>query len=509
MKLKNIATIVLISGATAVGSVFAYDHYFAKHEDIYLTDSNRMPAHYVSYNSSEAADAVDFSPAASVVIPATVHIKTKTPPREVSAGHSQQDPFGGMFGNPFSDFFGGGSGGHYYRPGQMASGSGVIIAEDGYIVTNNHVIDGAREIAVTLNNNKTYKAKIVGQDPNTDLAVIKIDAKDLPYIVFGNSDQTKVGQWVLACGYPLNLQSTVTSGIISAKSRKLGINDEGINPIESYIQTDAAVNPGNSGGPLVDTQGRLVGINSAIASPTGSFAGYAYAVPSNLVKKVVNDILKYGTVQRAYLGIQLQQPNPSKAYQISYNGNSNEPEGVKVDEVTSNGGAVSAGLRKGDLITKIDDQEVHTQNELLSVIANYRPGNVVKVSYTRDGKEYTTRVTLKNENGTTDIVKAGILDVLGADFRELPEKYAQKLGISGGVVVVNIGSGLIRQQTDMHPDFIILKAGSTLIKSVDDLKEALQKQGNNVVLQGFYIGEDGVSDIYSYALNNVKGSIVN
>lgn len=278
MKFKNIVTVVLVSAATAFASLFVYNKYFASTEDVYVS-SDAVPVHYASYTANAASGespAGDFTDAANTVIPTTVHIKTKT------AGHELRG-HGDYSDDPLFDLFGGG--GRYYVPSQMASGSGVIISSSGYIVTNNHVIDGADEIAVTLSNNSTYKAKVVGTDPNTDLAVLKIDAKDLPYIVFGNSNNTRVGQWVLACGYPLNLKTTVTAGIISAKSREIGINDEGVHPIESYLQTDAAVNPGNSGGPLVNTNGELIGINSAIASMTGSFAGYAYAIPSNLLDK--------------------------------------------------------------------------------------------------------------------------------------------------------------------------------------------------------------------------------
>ena len=505
MKIKNfkhVSLIVLVSAVTAFVCVFTYARFFPGHQEVYLSD-NPVKVHYASYDSQATSTGVpdNFTNAAQVVIPVTVHINTKVPPKEVSGGQTTS-PFGGFFGDPFSDMWGGG---HYYTPGKLASGSGVIISNDGYIVTNNHVVDGAEQIIVTLDNAKSYKAKIVGTDPNTDLAVLKIDAKDLPYVVFGNSDQVQVGQWVLACGYPLNLQTTVTAGIISAKSRNLGINDEGTNPIESYLQTDAAVNPGNSGGPLVNTQGELVGINSAIATPTGSFAGYAYAIPSNLVRKVVNDILKYGMVQRAFLGVYL--PNKrANAMNISFDPNSDAIPGFKVVGVVDNGAAAEAGVRKGDIITHLGGAKINSEADLLGAIASHRPGDKVDLTYVRDGESHKVTVVLKNKNGTTGIVKATIMDELGANLQTLPPKIAKQIGIDGGVVVASIGSGLIKQQTDMQRGFIIVKAGNYPVRNVEDLQNALEKQGNNVMLAGFYPNQTGM---FYYALNDLKSGIVN
>lgn len=498
-KLKNFGAMVAVSAATAFVCLFAYGRFFSGHQDVYVTDAPAQ-AHYASYDNAASSMGVpdNFTNAANVVIPFTVHINTKVPPKQVSGGQSG-GPFGGMFGG---DPFGGG---RYYTPGKLASGSGVIISNDGYIVTNNHVVDDAAKIIVTLNNDKSYTAKVVGTDPNTDLAVLKIDAKNLPYAVFGNSDKVQIGQWVLACGYPLNLQTTVTAGIISAKSRNLGINDEGNNPIESYLQTDAAVNPGNSGGPLVNTEGKLVGINSAIATPTGSFAGYAYAIPSNLVRKVVNDILKYGMVQRAFLGVYL--PNRQRgAMNISFDPHSDAVAGFHVIGVVDNGAAAQAGIQKGDIITELGSVKINSEADLLGTIADHRPGDKVSVTYLRDGTSHTADLVLKNKDGTTDIVKATIIDALGVDLNPLPANVAKQIGIPGGVMVSRIGSGLIKEQTDMEPHFIIVKAGNYPVKSVDDLKEALQKQGNNVMLSGFYPDRQGM---YYYALNDVKSGIVN
>lgn len=499
---KQVGLLVLISAITAFGSVATYNHFFVRPADYYVQQGNGLQGQYADYSTSTGIAPTDFTQASSIVIPTTVHIKTKTSPHEINDG-DDSNGFGSYFGNdPFGRFFGGG--GRYYVPGKLASGSGVIVSSDGYIVTNNHVIDGADQIVVTLNDNKTYKAKVVGTDPNTDLAVLKINAHDLPHIVFGNSDQVQVGQWVLACGYPLNLQTTVTAGIISAKSRELGINDEGTNPIESYIQTDAAVNPGNSGGPLVNTEGKLVGINSAIASTTGAFSGYAYAVPSNLVKKVVGDILKYGKVQRAYLGIEIQRDQPS-AMNISFS-TANQPQGVEVKSVSPNGAAASAGLRSGDVIRSINHEQVMTESDLLGTLARYSPGDVVTVGYFRNGTMHDVKVTLKNRDGNTNIVRSSPLDALGGDFQDLPKQYASRWNIPGGVVVAGIGSGLIKDQTDMSEGFVITKVGNTPVRNIIDLKAALNKQGNNVLIQGFYPNYPGT---YNYAINDLKQGVVN
>lgn len=502
IQVRQVGLLVLISAVTAFGSVAAYNHFFQRNPDYYVEEGNGLQGHYASYNTSTPSAPTDFTQASSIVIPTTVHIKTKTSPHEINDGNDSNG-MGSYFGNdPFGRFFGGG--GRYYVPGKLASGSGVIISSDGYIVTNNHVIDGADQIVVTLNNNKTYKAKVVGTDPNTDLAVLKIDAQGLPYIVFGNSDNVQVGQWVLACGYPLNLQTTVTAGIISAKSRELGINDEGTNPIESYLQTDAAVNPGNSGGPLVNTEGKLVGINAAIASTTGAFSGYAYAVPSNLVKKVVGDILKYGKVQRAYLGVEIQRDQPN-AMNISFS-TSDKPQGVEIKSVSPNGAAASAGLRSGDIIRSIDHEQVNTESDLLGTLARYSPGDVVTVGFLRNGSKHEVKATLKNRDGNTSIVRSSPLDALGGDFQNLPQQYANRWNIPGGVVVASIGSGLIKDQTDMSDGFVITKVGNYPIRNVNDLTAALNKQGNNVLIQGFYPNYPGT---YNYAINDLKQGVVN
>src|SRR6187402_2090938 len=348
MKAKQVVAVILISASTAVATMWGYNHVAGeKTTYLYSQDSGKLPSNYAKFFDGEnkgGSGPVDFSDAASAAIPATVHIKTKTV-RTVSNNLPKRNPFSDLFGIDPDDFFGNGNG--MRSMPEMASGSGVIISNDGYIVTNNHVVDGADEVTVTLSNRKSFKAKVVGADPSSDLAVVKIDAQGLPFLLYGNSDEAKVGQWVLAVGYPLTLETTVTAGIISAKGRTLDINRrQSQTPVESFIQTDAAVNPGNSGGPLINPQGQLIGINSAIASPTGSYAGYSFTIPVNIVKKIVSDIMKFGTVQRAYLGIEYPRDNLSEEDKKT-NGIKDDG-GVYVMNVRDGGAAAAAGIKKGD-----------------------------------------------------------------------------------------------------------------------------------------------------------------
>ncbi len=386
MKLKQILSIAAISATTAIISVWAFGK-FSQNRFTGTQEVGKIPANYAGYfGDNKVPAAIDFTAPATAATPAVVHIKTKTKAKQVSNNlpGRQRNPFSDMFGGDmFDDFFNGPR--MSIIPEQKASGSGVIISDDGYIITNNHVVMGADEIAVTLSNKKTYKATIIGTDANTDLAVIKVEATGLPYLIYGNSDDAKLGQWVLAIGYPLNLDVTVTAGIVSAKARNIGIinpnnNAEAKNPVESFIQTDAAVNPGNSGGALINLNGEVIGINSAIASQNGSYIGYSYAIPINIAKKVVNDIIKFGTVQRAYLGINYASDNISdeqKKKEGIKDGN-----GVYVSGVTEQGAAEVAGLKKGDYITKLNGSSVQTGPELVEQIARYKPGDKISITYT-------------------------------------------------------------------------------------------------------------------------------
>lgn len=462
-----------------------------------IAANSNFPLIKTGYNETVSTPA-DFEKAATETIPSVVHIKTVTRFREAGAkNQDQQNPFDN---DDFFKRFFGDNGRSFQQPDQKASGSGVIISNDGYIVTNNHVVDGSSEVTVTLNDRKTYKAKVIGADGNTDLAVIKIDAKNLSVMPIGNSDDVHLGQWVLAIGYPLNLDVTVTQGIVSAKSRNIGINQQGTAPVEAFIQTDAAVNPGSSGGALVNTAGELIGINSAIASPTGSYAGYAYAIPSNLLKKIVGDIMKFGAVQRGYLGISMVPEDMDDAKKKE-SGINEDIAGVGVMETDPAGAAAEAGIKKGDVITKVNGVEVTTSSQLSEQIARLKPGDKISLTIIRGKEEKTVTAVLKNKMGTFASQKAAALEALGAEFSAISKDDAVKMNIAGGVQVTTIGDGIIDSQTNMRPGFVITKIGNIPVTSVDELKDAVSRQGSNFQIQGVYPGS---SEIYYYGINDFK-----
>jgi Do/DeqQ family serine protease len=499
MKVKHILITVFVSAITALTSVFLYSK-FTTSNQLVSQNQGQLPVNYAGLfdgGGSGTPGPVDFESAAASTTPAVVHIKTKTNPSQTNNQQKKRSPFGDIFGDDiFDDFFGGPNSN---RP-QMASGSGVFVSSDGYIVTNNHVVDGADEVTVTMSNKKQYKAKVIATDANTDLAVVKIEGSGFPYLIYGNSDEVKVGQWVLAVGYPLALETTVTAGIVSAKFRFLGINQRkagrNANIVESFIQTDAAVNQGNSGGALVNTNGQLIGINSAIASPTGSYAGYSYAIPVNIVKKVVDDLIKFGTVQRAFLGIR-----PEANGDEGTDSNIKEGDGVVVGEVMSNSAAEEANIKKGDKIIKLDNKSVTTWTELTGTVASYRPGQKIAVTYIRGGKENTVNLTLKNSSGNTEIVKTSALDKLGAEFETLSAAKAKEYGVTGGIMIKSLSDGLLADQTTIKKGFIIVRAGGKDIKSVDEFKKAIESSGNSIIIEGIYPGYEGV---YTYAINDLK-----
>jgi serine protease Do len=495
---KNVLTIVVISGATSIASIWGFGK-FMQRETAGVQEAGKLPVNYAGFfNNGNAGPAVDFTPAATSATPAVVHIKTRTKAKQATVQQRQRNPFADMFGDEFGDFFGGGP---RMIPEQRAGGSGVIITQDGYIVTNNHVINGADEINVTLNNKKTYKATVVGADASTDLAVIKIETKGLPYLIYGNSDEAKLGQWVLAIGYPLTLDVTVTAGIVSAKARQLGINNRQSDvAIESFIQTDAAVNPGNSGGALINTNGELIGINSAIASPTGSYAGYSYAIPVNIVKKVVTDIVKYGTVQRAFIGVQYLPEGEEISEEIKKNNPGyKEGEGVYVVDVTAGGAAADAGLKKADIVTKINGVSVTNGAELQEQVARYKPSDKISLTYIRGGKENTVSLVLKNKAGNTNIVKNdGVLEKLGAELASVDPKTAAANEIAGGVVVKRINEGLLRKSR-MQEGFIITSINDQPLKNLTDLERAIAaNKGRKIKVEGIYPGYEGT---YAYPLD--------
>jgi Do/DeqQ family serine protease len=353
------------------------------------------------------------------------------------------------------------------------SGSGVIISNDGYIVTNNHVIDKSKEIEVTLNDKRTFKAKLVGADPNTDIALLKIEAEKLPVILFGNSDSLKIGEWVLAVGNPFNLTSTVTAGIVSAKARNINIINSQMK-IESFIQTDAAVNPGNSGGALVNTRGELIGINTAIASQTGSYAGYSFAIPTSIVKKVVSDIRQFGFVQRAVLGVSMKEITS----EIAKEKNLKTMEGAFVDAVVENSAAEKAGVKKGDIIIKVEEVEIKSSSQLQEQIGRYSPGDKVSLTVLRDNKEIKLNAELKNRQGTTKVESGEVnLDMLGAEFKEISAKLKDQFQLDYGMEVKSISKGKF-ETAGIKEGFVIVKINNQAIRSTDDIKEVLTEAIN-------------------------------
>ncbi len=506
MKTKNVLLTVMISALTTFGMIWGYGKFFRQDNSYGGQQPGEFPANYRYaglYDGTNPPNNVDFTAASSASIPAVVHIKTKTNAKASNGlPRVRQNPFSDFFDDEmFEQLFGG----RGTIPEQRASGSGVIISDQGIIVTNNHVVNNADEINVTLANKKTYKATVIGTDPSYDLAVIKIEASGLPYLVYGNSDDVKIGQWVLAIGYPLNLETTVTAGIVSAKARSLGLNrDRSGNPgggVESYLQTDAAVNMGNSGGALVNTEGKLIGVNSAIASPTGYYSGYSYAIPVNIVKKVVDDIIKFGTVQRAYLGINFINATDYTDEQKRREGIPLNAFGIYVSDIPKDGGAYEAGIRKGDIIKKINGVEISSSAELQEQISRYKPGDKVPVTYMRDNKETTVTVALKNKAGTYDIVTRNTLfETLGAEFITLPAAKAQELGVKGGVIVRRINPGAIHDQTRMKDGFIILKINGKNANSVEQMKELIGAE-RSITITGFYPGYDGLYE-YPVTLDN-------
>lgn len=500
MKLKQVLSTVAISAVTAFAVLWGYGKYMKSNSMYAGQPSTTLPSNYklAGYNENglPPGSAIDFTQPSAAALPTVVHIKTKTNAKQVSNNlpRTRQNPFSDFFNDDlFNQFFGGPS----YIPEQRASGSGVIISEDGYIVTNNHVVENADEITVTLNSKKTFKAKVIGTDPAYDLAVIKIDAAALPFLLYGNSDNIKVGEWVLAIGYPLNLETTVTAGIVSAKARSLGLNKGTKNnsPVESFIQTDAAVNQGNSGGALINTNGQLIGINSAIASPTGYYSGYSYAIPVNIVKKVVDDLIKYGNVQRGFLGVSTVNTNDiteaqKEQLKLSYTG-----EGLVITDVAGSSAAQDAGLKKGDIIKSVNGTAVTVPSELQELVTRYKPGDKINVLYSRNGKDATVSATLKNKMGTFDIVKVdnAALSKLGAEFITLDAKKAREYGVSGGVIVKKITDGALKDQTRMRDGFIILKINDTDVKSKEELSKVIG-ESKSVTVSGFYPGYDALYD---------------
>ncbi len=489
-QLANIGKLILVA---ALGSAITLGIF-----SLSSSDKSSVRIDYMSGNPNWAKSTnwreenprvPDFTEVAEQVTPSVVHIKSVTNGRMSSQSFPQPE-----IRDPFRDFFGGDD--HIRRffrfdqdpqniQPQVGSGSGVIISDKGHIVTNNHVVANADEIEVTSHDNRTLKATLIGTDPSTDLALIQIEAEGLFPAKIANSDNVKVGQWALAVGNPFNLESTVTAGIVSAKARNINILKDQ-SAVESFIQTDAAVNPGNSGGALVDIDGNLIGINTAIASPTGSYAGYSFAVPSNMVMKVIEDLMRYGVVQRGFLGIMIRDLNSDLARE----NNLNLTQGVFVDSLMEDGAAKMAGIEKGDVIIKVAGIKVKSSPELQEIVARHRPGDQLEVVLHRDGKERTIEVTLKNKEGNTGTVsrsKNEVLAPLGAEFDEISSKEARRLGIPGGIKVTKLYPGKLRKQTNMREGFIITKVDGKSTGSIKELAKLIEEKGvGGVMLEGCY-----------------------
>ncbi len=428
--------------------------------------------------SAQEGQQVDFTYAAELTVHAVVHVHTK------SMVASEPD-------NPIMEFF---YGDRKPKPQEVSGwGSGVIISEDGYIITNNHVVEDAENIEVKLNDNRTFTAEVFGRDPNTDIALLKIKATNLPYIKYGDSDQLRLGEWVLAVGNPFNLTSTVTAGIVSAKGRDLGILNSQYK-IESFIQTDAALNVGNSGGALVNTRGLLVGITSAILSPSGAYAGNSFAIPVNIVKKVVEDLKQYGHVQRAIIGVQILPVSQDDAEKYKLP----EVSGAKITDVTKNGSAEAAGLKENDVIVKFDGVAVASPSELQEQVGKHRPGDKVSITYVRNGKENTVALVLKNLAGNTSIVTAetgGGDEIMGATFEPLSSSDKEKFDVDYGVKVTDMTSGLFKDM-GIKKGYIITSINGKKVRNSSEVRDATGNEKSIKSIEGFQT--DGMYFSYSF-----------
>ncbi len=499
--IKTISAGLLVA-AISVGATIGTYNYLESNKNYSSGDvsgfGNAFKQQNVHLASLSEAGFPDFTKAAENSIHGVVHIKSVAKGSESSRQPQMVSPFDFFFGDPFG---GGGNQGRSMQP-RVGFGSGVIISADGYIITNNHVIDKADEIEVTLNDNRKFTAKLLGTDPQTDIALLKVDAKDLPYIPFGNSDELKVGEWVLAVGNPFNLTSTVTAGIVSAKGRG-GIGG-GQESIQSYIQTDAAINSGNSGGALVNINGQLIGINTAIYSKTGDFAGYGFAVPVSIAGKVVADIKEYGTVQRAILGVIIQdlaiakEADPEKTKGIKIN------DGVYVADFAEQSPAKQAGVQAGDVIVSINDVKVKTVSQLQDQVNRHRPGDKVKVVVVRNNSEKKIDVTLKNSEGSTSIVKkTDALSVVGAAFMDLSDEKKKDLGLRSGVEVAGVDRDGKFSEAGITKGFIILEINDYPVSSVKNVEKIIQNAGagKDKVLFIKGINSNGSRRYYAVDLN--------
>ncbi len=476
--MKRFATFFMAAILGSLCTIGAVEYF--KKDEVALSYMAETPAQHVSYTHDETGREIplDFTAIAEKATPAVVFIKSTQSTR----ARQNEIP------EEFRQFFGQRG---PTRP-SVSSGSGVIISEGGYIVTNNHVVDNADMVDVTLNDNRTFKAEVIGTDPDTDLALVKINATGLKYLSFVNSDHSRVGEWVVAVGNPFNLTSTVTAGIISAKSRNINIinrsTEEGNVAIESFIQTDAAINPGNSGGALVDMSGGLLGVNTAIASNTGSYNGYGFAVPSNIVSKVVEDLIKFGAVQRGWLGVSIGSVNSDLVKQKDLKVN----EGAYIDKFASgHSAAKEAGIKEGDVVIKINETPIRSSSALIETVGSHRPGDKLNITVNRDGKEITYPVVLKNRAGNEEAVKAeeksGYAS-LGIELQDVDAKELKALDLTNGVKITGLNTGKLERSTDVREGFIVTKINDKPVKSVKEFNEVMKskKAGDLVILTGTY-----------------------
>ncbi len=501
---------ILVSALTAItvtGALLATAYYLGWNtKTVKVEHVNDLPVRGAMYTLDEDGEIIplDFTKTASRIMEAVVHIKsTQAMDRSITSRRS--NPMDDFFGDDlFERFFG-----PQYRfesPNQprepelrVGSGSGVVIQADGYIVTNNHVIADATDIEVTLHDNRSFKAQLIGTDPTTDLALLKIEENGLPTVAFVNSDHVQVGEWVMAVGNPFNLNSTVTAGIVSAKGRNINILRDQF-AIESFIQTDAAINPGNSGGALVNLDGNLIGINTAIASPTGSYSGYGFAIPSNIVSKVIEDLLEFGTVQRGFIGAMIRSVDNTLAKEKGLD----RVQGVYVDSLVSGGGAEAAGIKPGDIITSIDGHSIDNSSALLETIARHRPGDKLNLTVDRNGTMKNFLVTLNNKNGDTSrVIKESpkkVESLLGAELADVQKDVARKLNIEHGVQIRKLLPGVLRKQTNIQEGFIILRVNGKPVKDIKDLEDRLNGNQGGVMLEGVYEGKPGETYYYAFGL---------
>jgi serine protease Do len=455
------------------GVIFAASYHFLdlQSEQAPVIFENQLPVHHSGYVPARPAIiGPDFVDAAEITVNSVVHIKAELRQRN-KVYNDFFDFFDDFFGNPRN---------RYHNAPVVATGSGVIISPDGYIVTNNHVVQQAEKLDITLNNGKTYSGRVIGRDPTTDLALVKIEENNLQYLTYGDSDDVKIGEWVLAVGNPFNLTSTVTAGIVSAKARNINILGE-VGAIESFIQTDAVVNRGNSGGALVNTRGELVGINAAIASNTGSYTGYSFAIPVNIVRKVISDFIDFGEIQRAYLGITFREIDSQFAREKGLK----DVKGVYVVDVTQDGSAKEAGMKSGDVIIQVDNSRINSKAHLLESIGTKRPGDVVQVLALRGNSQLKFDVTLRNRSGNTDIVKRDNISILGGTFELVTEEELQKLGIENGIKLADLSDGKLKN-AGIRKGFIITHIDKTPISTVDQLKAIFDSKSGGTLIEGLY-----------------------